>query len=65
MKNQRILDIYLRLLNNKEVNRKKLAQEYEVSERSIHRDISDLRNFLISTNNLSEIVYDDKTNGYI
>ena len=65
MKNQRMLDIYLRLLNNKEVNRKKLAQEYEVSERSIHRDISDLRNFLISTNNLSEIVYDEKTNGYI
>ena len=65
MKNQRILDIYLRLLNNKEVNRKKLAQEYKVSERSIHRDISDLRTFLLSTNNLSEIIYDDKTNGYI
>ena len=65
MKNQRILDIYLRLLNNKEVNRKKLAQEYEVSERSIHRDISDLRTFLLSTNNFSEIIYDDKTNGYI
>ena len=65
MKNQRILDIYLRLLNNREVNRKKLAQEYGVSERSIHRDISDLRNFLLSTNNLSEIIYDDKTNGYI
>ena len=65
MKNQRILDIYLRLLNNREVNRKKLAPEYGVSERSIHRDISDLRNFLLSTNNLSEIIYDDKTNGYI
>ena len=65
MKNQRILDIYLRLLNNREVDRKKLAQEYGVSERSIHRDISDLRNFLLSTNNLSEIIYDDKTNGYI
>ena len=65
MKNQRILDIYLRLLNNREVNRKKLAQEYEVSERSIHRDISDLRNFLLSTNTLSEIIYDEKTNGYI
>ena len=65
MKNQRVLDIYLRLLNNREVNRKKLALEYQVSERSIHRDISDLRNFLISTNNLSEIVYDEKTNGYI
>lgn len=65
MKNQRILDIYLRLLNNKEVNRKKLAQEYKVSERSIHRDISDLRAFLLSTNNLSEVIYDDRTNGYI
>ena len=65
MKNQRILDIYLRLLNNREVNRKKLAQEYEVSERSIHRDISDLRTFLLSTNAFSEIIYDDKTNGYI
>ncbi len=65
MKNQRILDIYLRLLNNKEVNRKKLAKEYKVSERSIHRDISDLRTFLVSTNSLSEIIYDDKTNSYI
>ena len=65
MKNQRMLDIYLRLLNNKEVNRKKLAQEYEVSERSIHRDISDLRNFLISTNNSAEIIYDDKSNSYV
>lgn len=65
MKNQRILDIYLRLLNNKEVNRKKLAKEYEVSERSIHRDISDLRTFLVSTNSSSEIIYDDKTNSYV
>lgn len=65
MKNQRMLGIYLRLLNNREINRKKLAQEYKVSERSIHRDISDLRTFLLSTNNLSEIIYDDKTNGYI
>ena len=65
MKNQRMLDIYLRLLNNREVNRKKLAQEYGVSERSIHRDISDLRTFLLSTNAFSEIIYDDKTNGYI
>ena len=64
MKNQRILDIYLRLLNNRDVNRKNLAQEYEVSERSIHRDISDLRNFLVSTSNPAEIVYDDKSNSY-
>lgn len=65
MKNQRILDIYLRLLNNREVNRKKLSKEYNVSERSIHRDISDLRTFLVSTNSSSEIIYDDKTNSYV
>lgn len=65
MKNQRVLDIYLRLLNNREVNRKKIALEYQVSERSIHRDISDLRNFLISTNNSAEIIYDDKSNSYV
>lgn len=65
MKNQRILDIYLRLLNNREVNRKKLSKEYKVSERSIHRDISDLRTFLVSTNSPSEIIYDDKTNSYV
>lgn len=65
MKNQRILDIYLRLLNCNEVNRKKLAAEYQVSERSIHRDISDLRNFLLSTNNLAEIIYDADTNSYV
>lgn len=64
MKNQRILDIYLRLLNCSEVNRKKLATEHQVSERSIHRDISDLRNFLLSTNNFEEIIYDSDKNSY-
>lgn len=65
MKNQRILDIYLRLLNNQEVNRRKLALEYQISERTVHRDISDLRNFLLSTNASAEIIYDDKNNSYI
>lgn len=65
MKNQRVLDIYLRLLNNKNISRKSLALEYEVSERSIQRDISDLRNFLLSINSPAEIIYDDKSNGYI
>lgn len=65
MKNQRMLNIYLRLLNCQEVNRKKLAKEYQISERSIHRDISDLRNFLLSTNNMLEIIYDVNTNSYL
>lgn len=65
MKNQRMLNIYLRLLNCQEVNRKKLAIEYQISERSIHRDISDLRNFLLSTNNMLEIIYDVNSNSYL
>lgn len=65
MKNQRILDIYLRLLDNKEVNIKKLSQKYQVSERSIHRDISDLRNFILSTDNINEIIFDSDTNNYV
>jgi predicted DNA-binding transcriptional regulator YafY len=65
MKNQRILDIYLRLLNNDEVNKRKLAIEYCVSEKSIQRDISDLRTFFISTNNSAKIIYDTKLNSYI
>lgn len=65
MKNQRILDIYVRLLNNKIVNRKNLAQEFEVSERTIHRDISDLRNFMVNLNMSGEIEYDPKENGYV
>lgn len=65
MKNQRILDIYVRLLNNKIVNRKNLAQEFEVSERTIHRDISDLRNFMVNLNMNGEIEYDPKENGYV
>lgn len=64
MKNQRVLDIYLRLLNNQAVNTKKLALEYQVSERSIQRDIHDLRNFLLSTNDIAEIVYSNN-NSYI
>ena len=65
MKNQRILHIYLRLLDNKEVNIKKLSQKYQVSERSIHRDISDLRNFILSTDNINEIIFDSDTNNYV
>ena len=32
MKNLRLLDIYVRLLNNRPVNKKQLSEEYEISE---------------------------------
>lgn len=63
MKNNRILEIYFRLLNNQRVSVKELAAEKEVSERTILRDISDLKNFLQEKN--SDIVYDRKEKAYI
>ena len=41
----RILDIYTRLLSGKKVNLTDIAYEYGVSERSVQRDINDIRNF--------------------
>lgn len=41
----RILDIYTRLLSGKKVNLTEIAYEYRVSERSVQRDINDIRNF--------------------
>ena len=41
----RILDIYTRLLSGKKVNKTEIAHKYGVSERSVQRDINDIRNF--------------------
>lgn len=41
----RIIDIYTRLLSGKKVNLTEIAYEYGVSERSVQRDINDIRNF--------------------
>lgn len=46
MKHERILDIYRKLINKEEVNCKDLALKYEVTERSIQRDIENLKSYL-------------------
>lgn len=46
IKNTRILDIYARLCEGKVVNKALKANEYNVNERSIQRDIDDIREFL-------------------
>lgn len=48
-KNPRILQIYTMLLQGESVSKESLAREYEVSEKSIQRDIEDLREFLENT----------------
>lgn len=45
-KKYRVLDIYQRLLCGEYVSVQKLAREYEVSSKSISRDINELKNFL-------------------
>lgn len=65
MKNQRVLRIYSLLLNNKRVNKRELAHKFNVSERTINRDISDLRAFLHNWDMQVKIEYSFKENRYI
>ena len=60
----RLLQLYTRLQNGEVINKKAAALEYEVTERSIQRDIEDLRCFLNDTAPTREIVYDAKAKGY-
>ena len=45
-KNFRTLDMYVRLCEGKTVNKAEEAQNYSVNERSIQRDIDDIRTYL-------------------
>lgn len=45
-KNQRILDMYVRLCQGKILNKAEEAQNFNVDERSIQRDLDDIRAFL-------------------
>lgn len=45
-KSKRILNIYTKLLDGEGVNKKKMADKYSVNQRSIQRDIDDIRSFL-------------------
>ena len=47
---ERVLDIYTKLINGYLVNKKEEALKYGVNERSIQRDIDDIRNYLENTN---------------
>lgn len=42
----RVLGIYTKLINGQSVNKTEEAQKYDVNERTIQRDIDDIRNFL-------------------
>lgn len=65
----RILSIYTRLIQQKVVNKQKLSHEWNVSSRTIQRDIDNIRNFLYDTDEWhgyrKEIVYSQRSASYI
>jgi len=68
-KAERILTLYTRLKQGKVVCKEGVGNEYNVSPRTIQRDIADIQCFLqnqeVSSGNVSEIVFDKKKGGYV
>lgn len=66
-KNDRMLEIFMRSLRGESVSVKALAAEYEVSTKSISRDISSIQNFLAEHRDLmqnAELTYSHKEKAY-
>ncbi|MGN1036466.1 MAG: helix-turn-helix transcriptional regulator [Ruminococcus sp.] len=67
-KNERLLEIFFRALKGEMISVKKLAVEYEVSKKSISRDIAEIQNFLSEHRELmqnAELAYSYKDKAYI
>jgi predicted DNA-binding transcriptional regulator YafY len=64
----RVLGIYTKLMNGSLVSKSEEAQYYNVNERTIQRDIDDIRNFLESdvenTGVINSVIYDRADKGY-
>ena len=67
-KTKRVLTIYTKLMNGPVVNKAEEAALFHVNERSIQRDIDDIRNFLEETDDLvnvyNTVIYDRSAKGY-
>lgn len=65
---ERVLGIYTKLMNGCLVNKVEEAQNHGVNERSIQRDIDDIRNFLEldseNTGLINSVIYDRIDRGY-
>lgn len=68
-KSERILSIYSRLRQGQVINKEKESLEYQVSARTIQRDIADIQCFLQNqtsgTGEKQEVVFDKKQGGYV
>lgn len=67
-KNDRILFLYTQLIQGRTVTKRELAEQFGVNEKSIQRDLEDIRNFLdsqaIEQGYGSQLVYDIRAKGY-
>ena len=63
-KSARLLTIYSRLVSGEIISRPELAREYNVSVRSIQRDMDALRCFIAERRLPQEIVYSKRNGGY-
>ena len=63
-KSARLLTIYSRLVGGETLSRAELARDYNVSTRSIQRDVEALRCFIAEQGLAQEIVYGKKFGGY-
>lgn len=65
---ERVLGIYTKLLNGATVNKFEEAQKYNCNERSIQRDIDDIRNYMdlqgAETGIINSVIYDRVARGY-
>jgi len=65
---ERVLGLYTKLINGAVVNKAEEANNYKVNERSIQRDIDDIRNYMdlqgASDGIINSVVYDRQAKGY-
>ena len=65
---ERVLGIYTKLMNGSVVNKTAEAKNYGVNERSIQRDIDDIRNFMenssLDSGVVNSVIYDRRVKGY-
>ena len=68
-KNIRSIDMYIRLCEGRTINKSKEASSFDVDERSIQRDIDDLRAYLdernIELGDHRKIIYDRSKKGFV
>ena len=63
-KSSRLLEIYSRLGRGESLNKHELSKQYQVSPRSIQRDMGSIRCFLSDQMLMEDVVLDQQSGGY-